>query len=144
MITAHRKADQSSGIPELRAAERRCNRCQTEEQWTWADRGPGVGGHMIHEGHQSWNGGTLGGGRCPEKGYPFTGSWLQEENGARRVQGPEGALELRVSPSVLSRVLQWEHLFWNPLRSGGLTVSSLPHATCHVEQDPALSHPVPQ
>lgn len=44
MITAHRKADQSSGIPELRAAERRCNRCQTEEQWTWADRGPGVGG----------------------------------------------------------------------------------------------------
>lgn len=48
------------------------------------------------------------GGRDP---FPFilqTGSWLQEENGARRVQGPEGALELRVSPSVLSRVLQWE------------------------------------
>lgn len=48
-----------------------------------------------------------GGGQDP---FPFilqTGAWLGE-NGARRVQGPEGALEPRVSPSILSRVLPWE------------------------------------
>lgn len=39
-------------IPELRAAERHSNSCQTVEQWTWAGRGPG-------RGHQSWNAGRL-------------------------------------------------------------------------------------
>lgn len=48
-----------------------------------------------------------GGGQDPCPFISQTGSWLQE-NGARRAQGPEGALEPRVSPSVLSRVLRWE------------------------------------
>ena len=58
------------GIPELWVAERHSNSRQTAEQWTWAGRGPGRG-HRIHKGHQSWKVGRLGGGRCPEKGYPF-------------------------------------------------------------------------
>ena len=49
-----------------------------------------------------------GGGQDPCPFILQTGSWLQEENGARRVQRPEGALEPRASPSVLSRVLRWE------------------------------------
>ena len=69
-ITALRKADQSSGIPELRAAERRCNHRQTAEQWTWADRGPGVGAQDSRRAPKLERG-RLGGGRCPEKGYPF-------------------------------------------------------------------------